>query len=153
MYSKEEASRLKQSFWTAFGQYISPQLSAEGLKINWINYKTGIKHLHFKMHADNNSAFIAIEISHPDPGIQELVFEQFSAYRKILQGILGEQWEWQLHINDENYKTVSRISKTLPGVSLFRGEDWPALISFFKPRMIALDEFWSDAQYSFDLFK
>lgn len=153
MYSKDEASRLKQSFWTAFGQYISPQPSAEGLKINWINYKTGIKHLHFKMHADHRSAFIAIEISHPDPGMQELLFEQFTAYRNILQSSLGEEWEWQLHITDENFKTVSRISKSLPGASIYKGEDWPSLISFFKPRMIALDEFWTDAQYGFSLFK
>jgi len=153
MYSKDEASRLKQSFWTAFGQYISPHPSAEGLKINWINYKTGIKHLHFKMHADNYSAFIAIEISHPDSGIQELIFEQFTAYRTMLTSILGEEWEWQLHISDENFKTISRISKSLHDVSIFKGEDWPTLISFFKPRIIGLDEFWTDAQYSFGLFK
>ena len=153
MYSKDEASRLKQSFWTAFGQYISPQPSAEGLKINWVNYKTGIKHLHYKMQADNRSAFIAIELSHPDPGMQELLFEQFAGYRNILQSALGEEWEWQLHITDEHFKTVSRISRALPGVSIFKEADWPALISFFKPRIIALDEFWTDAQYGFNLFK
>jgi hypothetical protein len=153
MYSKDEASRLKQTFWTAFGQYISPHPSAEGLRINWINYKTGIKHLHFKMHADNRSAFIGIEISYPDPGMQELLFEQFIAYQKILESSMGEVWEWQLHISDENHKIVSRISKSLPAVSIFKTEDWPALISFFKPRIIGLDEFWSDAHYGFGLFK
>jgi len=41
----------------------------------------------------------------------------------------------------------------LPDVNIFKQEDWPKLISFFKPRIIALDEFWSDAQDSFDLFR
>jgi len=153
LYSKDQASQLKQAFWTTFGQYIAPQTSAYGLKTNWINYKTGIKHLHFKMQADQRSAFIAIELSDPDPGMQELVYEQLLTFRKILKNCLHEEWEWQLHVQDENYKTVTRIVKTLPDVNIFKQEDWPKLISFFKPRIIALDEFWSDAQDSFDLFR
>lgn len=153
MYSKDQASQLKQAFWTTFGQYIAPQLSAEGLKINWINYKTGIRHLFFKMQADNRCAFIAIEIAHPDPAIQELMFEQFREFQKIFEDVAGKDWIWQLHTADENGKTISRISKTLKDVSIFKQEDWPSLISFFKPGIIALDEFWCDAQYSFDIFK
>lgn len=153
MYSKDQASQMRQGFWTAFGQYIAPQLSADGLKTNWINYKTGIKHLNFKMQADNRSAYIAIEIAHPDAGIQELIFEQFKELKNVLHTSLNEEWEWQLHTHDENGKTVSRIVKTMPAVSIFNRDHWPALISFFKPRIITLDEFWSVAQYSFELFK
>jgi hypothetical protein len=153
LYSKDQASQLKQTFWTTFGQYIAPQPSAEGMKVNWINYKTGIRHLHFKMEADKRAAFIAIEISHPDQGIQGLIFEQFIAFKKILEGQLEEEWDWYLHVPDENGKIISRIEKRLDGVSIFKKDDWPVLISFFKPRIIALDGFWSDAQYSFDLFK
>jgi hypothetical protein len=35
-------------------------------------------------------------------------------------------------------------------VSIFEKEDWPQMISFFKRRMIALDQFWSTARYGFD---
>lgn len=55
MYTREQISQLRQEFWTTFGQYMSPVLSAEGGKINWLNYKTGIKHLHFKMDADKKA--------------------------------------------------------------------------------------------------
>ncbi|WP_432712356.1 DUF4268 domain-containing protein [Pedobacter sp.] len=153
MYTKEQATAIKQAFWTAFGQYMSLNLSAEGQKINWINYKTGIKHLYFKMQVDQREAYIAIEMSHPDPGIQELMFEQFVEYKTLLKGYLNEDWKWELHAHNEQYKTVSRISMSLASVSIFKQTDWPALISFFKPRMIALDAFWSDALYSFELFK
>ena len=153
MYTKDQVSQLKQAFWTAFGQYIAPHPSADGLKINWVNYKTGFKHLHFKMQADNRSASISIEMSHPDLDIQALIFEQFLAFKNIFKDTLGEDWEWQLHAQDEYGKTVSRIYKSLLDVSVLKQEDWPALISFFKPRIIALDEFWSDAQYSFELFR
>ncbi len=43
MFSKQEASQLRKDFWTAFGLYMRPIPSAEGDKINWINYKTGEK--------------------------------------------------------------------------------------------------------------
>jgi len=153
MYSKEQASQIRQSFWTTFGQYISPQPSAEGLKINWVNYKTGIKYINFRMQAENRTASIAIELSHPDTGIQELFFEQFEELKIVLNDALNEEWEWELHGRDEYGKIVSRIYKTLQNASVFDKADWPALISFFKPRIIALDEFWSDAKYSFDALK
>ncbi|MGZ3765266.1 MAG: DUF4268 domain-containing protein [Mucilaginibacter sp.] len=150
LYSKDEVSQLKQTFWTTFGQYIAPQFSAEGMKVNWVNYKTGIKYLYFKMDAGKRSASIAIEISHPDTGIQGLFFEQFLELKTILHTVLQEDWEWQLHDIGENGKITSRIVRHTHGVSIFNKNDWPALISFFKPRIIALDEFWSDAKYAFD---
>ena len=153
MYSKDQASQIKQAFWTAYGQYMALQPSAEGLRINWINYKTGIKHLAFKMQVDKKSAWIGIELSNPDLTIQQLLFEQFEENKKLLTGILGEEWQWELHSTDEYGKTVCKIYTVLPGVSIFNKEDWPKLISFFKPRIIALDEFWSDARYGFELFK
>lgn len=153
MYSKDEASQIKQAFWTSFGQYIAPQLSADGVKVNWVNYKTGIKHLYFKMDADKNSASIGITITHPDAGIQELFFEQFLEIKSMFNSYLKEGWNWVLHDKDENGKTISRIYKQLKGVSIYNRNDWPQLISFFKPRIIALDEFWSVGQYSFEGLK
>lgn len=150
MYSREQASQLRQAFWTAFGQYIAPHPSADGYKINWSNYKTGLKHVYFRMQADKKTASIAIELAHPDPEIQELFFEQFMELKNLLHEYLGEEWEWELHTTNSEGKTISRIYKELPGVSVFNQDDWPALISFFKPRIIALDDFWSGAKYSFD---
>lgn len=153
MYSKDQVSQLKQAFWTTFGQYIAPQLSAEGLRVNWINYKTGLKHVFFKMQADGKSAYIAIEFNHADIGMQEFLYQQMQEFKKLLENQLQEEWDWQLHMQDEFGKTITRISTTLPNVSIFKQEDWPALISFFKPRIIALDEFWIDVKDAFEVFK
>ncbi|PRY05690.1 uncharacterized protein DUF4268 [Pontibacter ummariensis] len=153
MYTREEASQLRQAFWTAFGQYIAPQPSAEGLKINWSNYKTGLKDVYFRMRAEKKQASIAIELTHPDPEIQALFFEQFEELKNVLHGYMGEEWDWLLHTTDEYGRVISSIQKELPGVNVFNKEDWPALISFFKPRIIALDEFWSDAKYTFEALK
>ena len=153
MYSKQEASQLRQEFWTAFGQYMTPILSAEGEKVNWVNYKTGEKNIYFRMYADNKKATIGIELTHSDSGLQHLYFEQFKELKNILHTTLGEEWNWVLHITDDNGKLISKIYTELPGISIFKKEDWPALISFFKPRIVALDEFWSSAKYTFEALR
>ncbi|OKL38568.1 DUF4268 domain-containing protein [Pontibacter flavimaris] len=149
MYTREQASQIRQQFWTTFGQYLSPQLSADGWKVNWLNYKTGVKDVYFRMNADNKRGYIAIELTHPDTEMQELVFDQFLEHRTMLREALGEEWEWLLHTSDESGRVVSRIYKELAPVNVFSKDDWPSLISFLKPRIIALDAFWSDAKYSF----
>lgn len=153
MYTKEEASRIKQEFWTVFGQYLSPYKSIDEEKVNWANYKTGIKHIYFRMNADKKEASISIDITHPDEGIQEFFYEQFLELKYVLSDILGENWIWELHQVDDYGKTMSRIYKELKPVNIFNKSDWPALISFFKPRILALDSFWSDAKYVFDALK
>ncbi len=149
MYTKQEISKQRQAFWTTFGQYMQPVLSADGEKINWINYKTGISGISFKMDADARQASIAIVLSQPDTGRQQLYYDQFLRLKTMLHTTLGEEWEWQPIIQDEYGKTISRIG-TYINSNIHNNTDWPTLISFFKPRIIALDEFWSMAKYGFE---
>lgn len=120
-----------------------PVLSSEGEKINWVNYKTGQRDIFFRMQADHRKAVIAIEITHRDAGVQQRYFEQLAAMRNIFEDFLGGDWHWQLHGVDEQGKLVSRVFAERENLSIFRKEDWPGLISFFKPRIIGLDAFWS----------
>ena len=150
MYSRQEASQLKQEFWTAFGQYMTPVVSADGEHINWVNYKTGEKNIQFRMNADNSTAIISIELTHKDAGIQQIYFEQFFLLKNVLKDAMQEEWNWVLHTQDETGRTISKIFKELPRVSIYQKEKWPEIISFFKPRIIALDDFWSTVKYSFE---
>lgn len=131
---------------------MSPVHSSEGLPVNWINYHTRVKDVFFRMEATNKEATVFISLEHNDPDIRELYFEQFLEFRSLLHATMQEEWVWQQeHITDG--RVTSRISTSLEGVSIFRRDDWPELISFFKPRIIALDEFWENARYSFDALK
>ncbi len=150
MFSRKETTKLRQQFWMAFGQYMAPILSEEGEKINWINYKTGIKGLQFKMEAVGERTFISIEINHPDLVRQQIIFEKFEGLKKILTDNLNEDWLWQLHAATDEGKTISKIYIERRGLSLMRKDDWPALISFFKPRILALDKFWSETKYALE---
>ena len=152
MYSRQESSQLRQEFWTVFGQYMSPILSAEGEKINWINYKTGERNIHFKMETHSRFASIVIELSHPDTDTQQIYFDQFITLKNLLSSSLEEEWNWTSNeVNNETGKIISKIFITLDGKSVLNKSDWPDLISFFKPRIIKLDQFWSSARYAFEL--
>lgn len=142
MYSKHESSLLRQEFWKAFGQYMSPIASSEGEKINWVNYKTGEKHIFIRTKVIDKRAEVAIEIAHPDPLIRQIYYEHFLKLKQIFEETVGEEWQWALHAEEEG-RIVSKIFVYIEGVSIFRKEDWPALISFFKSKMIAVDEFWN----------
>jgi len=150
MYSKQEASHIRQEFWTAFGRYMQPVLSAEGETINWINYKTGVRHIYFRMDA-GKGARISIELNHPDAAVQKEQFTLLTQMKQLLYNSLQEEWEWVSGVKDEHGKIHSLVFKELSGVHLFNKADWPALISFFKPRIIALDAFWSDVKPAFEV--
>ena len=150
MYTRQEVSKQRQAFWTTFGQYMQPILSADGIKTHWINYKTGVSGINFKMEATNEYADIAIVLSHSDFNIRHIHYRQLLQLRSMLHNALGEDWQWEEAAADEYGKPISRVGTTISNVNISRSEDWPTLISFFKPRIVALDEFWSMAKDGFE---
>ena len=150
MYTKQEASLIRKKFWTRFGQYMRPLPGAGGEPVNWLNYKTGIKHFYFRMDAGHQHASVSIELKHPDPVLQQKYFLQLQQLKNILQQITGEPWVWQSQQPDEDGNLISRAGIVLENVNVFRESDWPAIISFLKPRIMALDEFWEQVKDGFD---
>ena len=148
MFTREQSSRLRQEFWTAFGKYMGPVPSSEGLKTNWVNYHTGVRDVYFRMETNKTSATISISLEHTDLTDQQINFEKFEQFKTMLHKTLGERWKWKLHVHTDG-RVISRIYKELPDASIFNQDQWPDLISFFKPRIIALDGFWENAKYSF----
>ncbi|NLR95016.1 MULTISPECIES: DUF4268 domain-containing protein [Flammeovirga] len=154
MYSKEEHSRLRAEFWTQFGKMLKPFKSEEGKRINWTNYKTGVKNVFFKMDADKKKCSIGIYITHKDTEVQELFYDQFIDMKSYLHSILEEEWTWELHAQNEQYQTISRIYIEKEGVNMFKPEDQPEIYEFLKPRILKLDEFWRDVKEIFqELYK
>ena len=102
------------------------------------------------MKAERDFASIGIELGNHDEELQELYFDQFAQFKKMLEVTVGEEWSWKLHQENEFGQLVSRIEKILPAVNVMNEADWPEIISFLKPRIIALDEFWSNAKPGFE---
>ena len=150
MYSKAEATQLKQEFWIAFGRYISLHPNSEGQKINWVNYHTGYKHVYFRMEAAQKQASISIQLTHPDSLMRELYFDKFKSFRSMIHSALNEEWAWEQETQDEHGKTISKIYTEIKGVNIYDKTSWPEIISFFKPRIIALDEVWNEIKDAFE---
>ncbi|MGN6421398.1 MAG: DUF4268 domain-containing protein [Pseudobacter sp.] len=151
MYTKEEISKLKQAFWTAFGKYMQPISSANGLPVNWMNYKTGINGISFKMNAERDHAVIMIQLNHNNKNIRQVQYQQFLQLKSMLTETLGEDdWIWREEETDWFGKQTSSISKLIEEVNVLDQRSWPEIISFFKPRIMALDEFWNMANHAFE---
>jgi len=150
MFSRQETAALTKEFWTSFGQYMLPVPSARQEKTSWINYKTGVKDIHFKMEIDAAGAHIGIAITATDPRRRGELFQQLAHWRPVLESKTGEAWNWQAETQNAQQQAISRIGTTLANVHIYNKTDWPAIISFFKPRIIALDAFWVEVRPGFE---
>lgn len=151
MYSVAEASFIKQKFWTSFGMYMSPVPSATLEKVNWVNYKTGIKGISFKMDAHKDSAVVTVEIFLKDTMLQHQYFETFNNFTSELKKIGVNNWNFQKDYFQENKGSVSFIVAELKNVNVFKEADWPTMISFLKQYMLGLDKFWASYKPAFEL--
>ena len=151
MYSKAEASFITQKFWTSFGTYMSPVPSATFEKVNWVNYKTGIKGIIFKLDAIKNTTSVTVEIFLKDTMLQHQYFEIFNNFTAELQKIGVNKWVFQKDYFQENKGFVSLIAAELKNVNVFKEDDWPTMISFLKQYMLGLDKFWASYKPAFEL--
>ena len=152
MYTRAELSKIRTEFWITFGLYMKPVPNSYGRRINWPNYKTRVKDIYFRMRAEREFASIGIELGHTDLEMQELVLDQFGQLKKILEACLKERWDWKLHVVNEMGQPISKIECVLEGVNVLDSNDWPKIISFLKPRIIALDTFWEQVKPGFEDF-
>ena len=151
MYSKQEKAQLSEAFWTAFGRYLSPLPGAGGDKVNWINYRTGVRHITFRMEVNDHNATISIQLSHPHPAERQEAWQQLRILKPLLVQATGEVWISEDERADDYGQMHSRIFTTITGVNIYESQKWPELISFFKPRIIALDAFWEEVKYAFEI--
>ncbi|MCD2421164.1 DUF4268 domain-containing protein [Niabella pedocola] len=150
MYSKQEAALIKKEFWTSLGMYLKPVLNANGQKINWVNYKTGIKHIYFRTDVTKKVATVAIELTHPAAPDRLMALEKLVSLKPVFSEMVNGTWTWQETVYDETGQPISRIVIQKEDVNIFDKNDWPAIISFLKQHLIALDAFWHMARDYFE---
>ena len=143
-------ARLREKFWTTFGKYMAPVPSSEGQKINWINYKTGIKHIRFVMQLNEHDALAGILVSHPEESSRLAYYHHLEQLKTIFQQSVQGEWVWNPNAYDEFDKPVSIIYTELAGKTIKDQQNWPEIISFFKTHIMALDEFWGVVKDGFD---
>lgn len=142
MFSKKENKEIRVLFFTSFGRYMSNELSSNGEKIQWFNYPTKIKDIHFKLYCDKNYASIFVDIQHKDEDIRELFFDQFKDLKKPFIQYLGTSWSWEKEYKNEIGFSYSRIIRKINNVSIYDKNSWSKIFQFYKSNLLKLDEFW-----------
>lgn len=145
MYGKEEGKEMRKRFWTAFGRYMQKHRSARGPKQKWLNYRTGVPHVFFRLDADNRTTRISIDIQHKDAGIRDLFFDQFEELQMLLESTLGEAWTWERSYFLETGREIGRIYTERKGWNLYDEQYWSEMFPWLGNRLVALDEIWADA--------
>ena len=151
MYTKDEAAAIRHKFWICFGRYMAPVPSAASEKINWINYKTGIKGIFFKMDADKESAIVAIEISLRNKMLQHQYFDLYVNFANQLKRENENEWTFEKFDFTGGINELTKIYVQLNKVNIYNENDWPAIISFLKKNIIALDSFWNEYKPAFEI--
>jgi hypothetical protein len=151
MYTRKQASVIKQQFWTRFGQYMAPVPSESGEKINWINYKTGIRNLYFKMDVTENEALVYIEIAHKDQDFALKIYDQFFLLKTALEADFQKHLSWNRLTENGHHQSMSTIVAVQKNCNVFTENDWPEMISFLKEGIIGLDKFWYHHQMIFEM--
>lgn len=120
-------------------------MSVRGPKVKWLNYKTGVKDIYFRLSADKRSASVAIEIQHKDAGLRELFYEQFEELQLLIHSTTETEWIWEREYYNEAGVPMCRIWVELEGANIYEKDDWGKIFRFFKKHLVALDEVWGDA--------
>ena len=101
------------------------------------------------MDADQYHVAIAIEVRNPDSVQREELYNKLQALSSIFTETAGNDWKWEKTVLDQNGQAISRISQVIVDVNVYNKTDWPAIISFLKPKMLDLDRFWDLVKESF----
>ncbi|MBD3635953.1 MAG: DUF4268 domain-containing protein [Crocinitomicaceae bacterium] len=143
MLSKEEVKELRIDFWGRLEHQMKKLRNPHGSKVNWMNYNTGIKHLYFRMEADESGARLCIDIQFPDEGIRALYYEQFEEFKNVLSSKF-KTLNWYPKWDHWNGKEIARIAIEKGGCSLRNTDDWDKMHLFLKLNFVKLDEFWTE---------
>lgn len=149
MWSKEETKNRKVMFFTNFGIYMKKYIPEYGKKIRWVNYRTGVHSIQFKIEADKTSSRVCIDIINKDDGVREIFFEQFEEFKTLLSNSM-DKLDWVKEYRIESGFYITRIFTELKGPSINQESEWGDIYRFFEKNLVALHEFWDISQ---DVFK
>ena len=149
MWSKKEAKDRRVRFFTNFGVYMKKHNEEYGNKMRWVNYRTGVNSVKFRIEVDNKTAKVCIDITNEDEGVRQLFFEQFEEFKKLLSNSMDELiWVKDQYI--QSGFAISRIYAETDEFSMSNEAQWGELYQFIEKNIVALHEFWDMSQ---DVFK
>ena len=134
MFSREESKKIRQEFWTSFGQEYSRK---------WILYDTKVKEIQLKFTFAQKRAIVSLDIESDDEIIQAYYLEKLESLKTILKSEYLADIVFDAEYELPEGKTVSRIYTELQDkVSINNKSDWPKVKHFFAENMHQMEMFW-----------
>ncbi|CEN32354.1 DUF4268 domain-containing protein [Capnocytophaga cynodegmi] len=133
MYSKAEAKKLREEFWTSFGKSFPRK---------WVLYDTKIKDFSFKFYFDTKKAIVSLDIE------DNILSNRILYYEKLvsLKSILLEEYLPDAIFEDcyvlDNDKEISRIYVQKENVTIHNKNTWRETMEFLYEKMLKFEEFW-----------
>ncbi|PCJ00187.1 MAG: hypothetical protein COB15_03375 [Flavobacteriales bacterium] len=143
MFSKDEKKQFNSDFWNSFGLYMKKYNNRYG-RLRWVNYRSNVKDIFFRLSMTPKEAIFSIEIQHNDDDIRELFYEQFLQLKTVLESSIGNDVVWEQVSFNQYDSPVSKISVHISDVSIYNKDDWKKTFQFYEKRMVGLHEFWEE---------
>ena len=144
MYKKEEVTAFKTQFWSEFKVHMSATRSADGSRMNWLNYPSGIKFIHIRTDADESGARLCFDIQAKDAGVRSIFWEQMQELKIVMESEMGTDGIWIEDCRSAAVPHFSRIMWELNGVSIFHSDDYNEMFTFLEDRLVHFDAFYHD---------
>lgn len=132
MFSKEDAKRIRQEFWTEFGKTYPRK---------WLLYNTKIKELALKFTFTTKMAQVSIDIDTEDEVIQEYYYEKLWSLEKILKTEYIPEIVLNPSYEIDYGKVISRIYVQLDNVCIHNKKTWPETFEFLNKNMTEMELF------------
>jgi len=147
MITKEEKARLKAQFIQNLENETSLHRNAHRKNMNWLQYRTGLKDIYLRLEIFEDQVTLCFDFQHRNDGIRNLMFEQLTEMRAMLNGMSPGEWDWEGEVpHPVTGLKITRISRTPQNLSLYEEKDHSAIVKELTAYYRAFDKFWFEAK-------
>ena len=140
MYTRDELKQLKKEFWEGFGTYCSEIPALKRRKSKFMLYNTKMKGVEMKFDATRDGAYVILEINLTDEQARLERYEQFEAYKSIMEKQFPDGLIWDFAYVRESGEQVCRIYTYKAGIDIHRRIQWMEFYKFMSEEMLKLEK-------------
>lgn len=138
MYSKAEAKKLREDFWTSFGK---------SFPYKWTLYDTKIKDFSFKFLFDTKKARVLLAIEDSNVDTRAFYYNKLLSLQAILTNEYLPKAIYAPNFVLDNDKEISCVYVELEGVSIHNKATWQQTMVFLYDTMLQFEAFWAEYKY------
>jgi hypothetical protein len=140
MLTKEEVKQIRLEFWAEFEAFSVRKKKKSRKPLKWIMNNTGIKQLKLKFDFDEKRAIVGMDVETRNLDKRIDVYGKLERLKSVFETALGQPLKWELEFTLPTGKSISRAYLEMPGVSIYKKENWPAVMDFFYKNMLILEK-------------